>query len=93
MLTLIKEKKAFNQADDLAKKKVVEFSVNQLVPDGFEAKQILSNPNISNDESNETKKAIVNTAIEKAKKYSMESNYLIKPISQNHLNDILVENI
>jgi CheY-like chemotaxis protein len=31
--------------------------------------------------------------IEKAKKYSMESNYLIKPISQNHLNDILAENI
>ena len=31
--------------------------------------------------------------IEKAKKYSLTSNYLIKPISQSQLKDILAENI
>ncbi len=68
-LKTIKDTKEKNIKDHLAKNRAIDFAVKSAVPDGYVAKQILQNPDLINDDGNETKKQLVNYALEKAQKY------------------------
>lgn len=63
---------------NMAKGRAVNFMLENVVPDGIEAKKILANPNIINDQSNETKKQLTAFATKAANEYDDIANRLDK---------------